>query len=51
MRVLEKNDFNRPSGGVRIPPNISKILREWVGKEELATVTSLNVGSPLPSSE
>ncbi|TBU59476.1 FAD/NAD(P)-binding domain-containing protein [Dichomitus squalens] len=35
VRVLEKNTLNVPSGGHRMTPNSSKILRQWIGEEEL----------------
>ncbi|TBU24709.1 hypothetical protein BD311DRAFT_671189 [Dichomitus squalens] len=35
VRVLEKNNLNVPSGGHRMTPNSSKILRQWIGEEEL----------------
>ncbi|KAI0731119.1 FAD/NAD(P)-binding domain-containing protein [Earliella scabrosa] len=46
VRVLEKHDYNAPSGGHRVPPNLSKILRQWVGEEELMKVAARNVRSP-----
>ncbi|KAI0741981.1 FAD/NAD(P)-binding domain-containing protein [Daedaleopsis nitida] len=46
VRVLEKNGLQRPSGGHRVPPNFSKILRQWVGEEELARLSTPCVGSP-----
>ena len=36
VRVLEKRDYSKlPCSGHRLPPNVSKILRQWVGEEEL----------------
>ena len=46
VRVLEKHDLNVPSGGHRVPPNFSKILRQWVGEEELHRLSTPCVGSP-----
>lgn len=47
VRVLEKqNDLSTPSSGLRIPPNMSKILKKWVGAEELAKIACLNVATP-----
>ncbi|RPD64462.1 FAD/NAD(P)-binding domain-containing protein [Lentinus tigrinus ALCF2SS1-7] len=46
VRVLEKRDLNVPSGGHRVPPNFSKILRQWVGEEELHRLSTQCVGSP-----
>lgn len=37
IRVLESNsDLHRLSGGIRIPPNLSKILEEWGLGDELS---------------
>ncbi|KAI0730565.1 FAD/NAD(P)-binding domain-containing protein [Earliella scabrosa] len=46
VRVLERHDLNAPGAGVRVPPNLSKILRQWVGLEELMKVARRCVGSP-----
>ncbi len=46
VRVLEKHDLKRPSGGHRVPPNFSKILRQWVGEEELERLSTPCVGTP-----
>ncbi|KAI0332765.1 FAD/NAD-P-binding domain-containing protein [Cubamyces sp. BRFM 1775] len=46
VRVLEKRDLNVPGGGHRVPPNLSKILRHWVGEEELRKVSTRCVGTP-----
>ncbi|KAI8985783.1 FAD/NAD-P-binding domain-containing protein [Trametes punicea] len=46
VRVLEKRDLNVSGGGHRVPPNLSKILRHWVGEEELMKVSTRCVGSP-----
>ena len=44
--MLERHDLNAPGAGVRVPPNLSKILRQWVGLEELMKVARRCVGSP-----
>ncbi|KAH9893223.1 FAD/NAD-P-binding domain-containing protein [Cubamyces lactineus] len=46
VRVLEKRDLDVPGGGHRVPPNLSKILRHWVGEEELRKVSTRCVGTP-----
>ena len=46
VRVLEKFGLDRPSAGQRIPPNLSKILWQWIGPEELMKVSTRCVGSP-----
>ncbi|KAI0741982.1 FAD/NAD(P)-binding domain-containing protein [Daedaleopsis nitida] len=46
VRVVEKHDLNVPGGGHRVPPNLSKILRQWIGEEELMKVATRNVGTP-----
>ncbi|KAI0090692.1 FAD/NAD(P)-binding domain-containing protein [Irpex rosettiformis] len=47
VRVLEKAPgLGYPSSGIRVPPNMSKILKKWVGKEELDKLAVLNVASP-----
>ncbi|TBU30611.1 FAD/NAD(P)-binding domain-containing protein [Dichomitus squalens] len=46
VRVLEKNGMDLPSGGHRVPPNFSKILRQWMGEEELRKLSVRCVGSP-----
>ena len=47
VRVLEKQAaLGAPSSGLRVPPNMSKILRKWVGREELAKLSCLNVVTP-----
>ena len=35
-----------PAGGLRVPPNMSKILKAWAGPDELARIAVLNVGTP-----
>ena len=46
VRVLERRDMSAPSGGMRVPPNLSKILKRWVGEERLAKVATRCVGTP-----
>ncbi|GBE86344.1 FAD/NAD(P)-binding domain-containing protein [Sparassis latifolia] len=46
VRVIDKHDLTAPSGPLRVPPNLSKILRRWVGPEELARVTTRCTRSP-----
>ena len=46
VRVLEKYSLDAPSGGLRLPPNVSKILRQWVGQEELLKTTTRCAGTP-----
>ena len=47
VRVLEKAPkLGFPSSGLRVPPNMSKILKNWVGAEELDKLTVLNVATP-----
>ncbi|TFK90822.1 FAD/NAD(P)-binding domain-containing protein [Polyporus arcularius HHB13444] len=46
VRVVEKFGLDRPSAGQRIPPNLSKILWQWIGPEELMKVSTRCVGSP-----
>ncbi|RPD64463.1 FAD/NAD(P)-binding domain-containing protein [Lentinus tigrinus ALCF2SS1-6] len=46
VRVLEKFGLDRPSAGQRIPPNLSKILWQWIGPDELMKVSTRCVGSP-----
>ena len=47
MKVFEKQpSLGIPAGGLRVPPNMSKILKAWAGPEELAKITVLNVGTP-----
>lgn len=47
VQVLEKRRMDVPSGGQRVPPNCSKILRQWVGEEELWKVATRCVGTPM----
>ena len=46
VRVVERYALDAPGGGMRVPPNLSKILRQWVGEEELRKVTTRCIGSP-----
>ncbi|KAI0700134.1 FAD/NAD(P)-binding domain-containing protein [Cerioporus squamosus] len=39
VRVLEKRDYDAACSGHRLTPNVSKILRQWVGEEELKKVS------------
>ncbi|OCH96366.1 FAD/NAD(P)-binding domain-containing protein [Obba rivulosa] len=53
VRVVEKRGLGEPAGGLRVPPNLSKILRKWVGPDELKRTAVRCVGSPFldPSDE
>ena len=47
VRVLEKLPaLGTPSRGLRVPPNMSKILKKWAGGEELAKTAVLNIATP-----
>jgi len=47
VRVLEKLPaLGTPCGGLRVPPNMSKILKKWAGGEELAKTSVLNLATP-----
>ncbi|KAI0738682.1 FAD/NAD-P-binding domain-containing protein [Daedaleopsis nitida] len=46
VKVFEKGDLNTGGGGRRVPPNLSKILRQWVGEEELMKIATRCAGSP-----
>ncbi|KAI0730571.1 FAD/NAD(P)-binding domain-containing protein [Earliella scabrosa] len=46
VRVVERYGLDATGGGQRIPPNLSKILRQWVGEDELRKVTSRCIGTP-----
>lgn len=46
VRVLEKHGRDVPGGGHRVPPNMSKILRQWISEEELRAVSTRCVGTP-----
>jgi salicylate hydroxylase len=47
VRVLEKLPaLGTPAGGLRVPPNMSKILKKWAGANELAKTAVLNVATP-----
>jgi len=47
VRLVEKRGLGVPAGGLRVPPNLSKILAQWVGPEELARTAVHCVGTPL----
>ncbi|KAI0761793.1 FAD/NAD(P)-binding domain-containing protein [Trametes elegans] len=49
VRVLERRDLDVPGGGHRVPPNMSKILRQWIGEEELRKVSTRCTGTPFGS--
>ena len=46
VRVIERYGPDAPGGSQRIPPNLSKILRQWVGDEELRRVATRCVRTP-----
>ncbi|OBZ73516.1 3-hydroxybenzoate 6-hydroxylase 1 [Grifola frondosa] len=46
VRVIEKRGLDVPSGGHRVTPNLSKILRQWIGEEELTRISTRCVGTP-----
>ncbi|KAI0773342.1 FAD/NAD(P)-binding domain-containing protein [Irpex lacteus] len=47
VRVLEKLPaLGTPAAGLRVPPNMSKILKRWVDEEELGKNSVLNLSSP-----
>ena len=47
VQLLERqSDLGVPAAGVRVPPNMSKIFRRWVGKDELFKTAVLNVATP-----
>ncbi|KAI0730570.1 FAD/NAD(P)-binding domain-containing protein [Earliella scabrosa] len=46
VRVIERYRPDAPGGSQRIPPNLSKILRQWVGDEELRRVATRCVRTP-----
>lgn len=48
VRVLEKLPaLGAPAGGLRIPPDMSKLLEKWVGAEELRKTAVENTATPL----
>ena len=51
VRVVERYGLDATGGGQRIPPNLSKILRQWVGEDELRKVTSRCIGTPFYKSK
>jgi 2-polyprenyl-6-methoxyphenol hydroxylase-like FAD-dependent oxidoreductase len=47
VRVLDKNSgVGIPAAGLRVPPNMSKILKRWVGEEELRKTAVRILASP-----
>ncbi len=47
VRVFEKQPaLGVLAGGLRVPPNMSKILKSWVGEEELKKTAVLCLGTP-----
>lgn len=47
VQLLEKqNALGVPAAGVRVPPNMSKIFKKWVGEKELYRTAVLNVATP-----
>ncbi|KAI0346928.1 FAD/NAD(P)-binding domain-containing protein [Trametopsis cervina] len=47
VRVLERLPaLGTPAAGLRVPPNMSKILKRWVGEEELRRTAVLNLATP-----
>ena len=47
VRVLEKLPaLGAPAGGLRIPPDMSKLLAKWVGEEELRKTAVVNGATP-----
>jgi salicylate hydroxylase len=43
VRVLEKlPGLGKSVGGVIVPPNMSKILSRWIGKDELRRISIIN---------
>ena len=52
VRVFERHtELGHTAGGLRIPPNMSKILKSWAGEEALMKFAVLNVGTPWYDSE
>ncbi|KAH9840023.1 FAD/NAD(P)-binding domain-containing protein [Rhodofomes roseus] len=47
VRVIEKRGLGVPAGGIRVPPNVSKLLAQWVPREELLRIGTLCAGTPL----
>jgi hypothetical protein len=48
VRVLEKHSgLGTPAASICVPPNMSKILKTWVGEEELRKIAVHNVASSL----
>ncbi|KAH9933423.1 uncharacterized protein B0H18DRAFT_1083066 [Fomitopsis serialis] len=47
VRVIEKRGLGVPAGGIRVPPNVSKLLAQWVPREELLRIGIPCAGTPL----
>ncbi|KAI0091408.1 FAD/NAD-P-binding domain-containing protein [Irpex rosettiformis] len=47
VRVLERQSrVGTPAAGLRVPPNMSKILKRWIGEEELQKNAVVNLETP-----
>jgi hypothetical protein len=47
VRVLERQlGLGTPAAGLRVPPNMSKILCRWIGEEELRKHAVVNLETP-----
>ncbi|KAH8093950.1 FAD/NAD(P)-binding domain-containing protein [Cristinia sonorae] len=47
VRVLDRlKKLGTPASGLRVPPNLSKIFKQWFGEEALSKVAVRNVGTP-----
>lgn len=47
VRVLERQSrVGTPAAGLRVPPNLSKILKRWIGEEELRKNAVVNLETP-----
>lgn len=51
VRVIEKRGLGVPAGGIRVPPNVSKLLEQWVPREELLRISTICAGTPFRSRE
>lgn len=47
VRVLEKLSLAQSGSGIRVPPNLSKILLPWFGARKMAQMTIQCEGIPL----
>ena len=47
VHVVEKRGLGERAGGIRVPPNASKLLARWIPREELLRIGVLCTGSPL----